>query len=60
MQNELGFFFYLTAHVLQEFWNIRNPQRLLSSLHLPQFVLTSSDTPTCRQLLAMPRALGSD
>ena len=33
MQNELGFF-YLSAHVLQEFWNIKNPQRLLSSLQV--------------------------
>jgi len=59
MQNELGFF-YLAARVLQGFWNIKNPQRLLSSLQLPWFVLTSRDTRPCRQLPAMPRARGSD
>lgn len=58
MQNELGLF-YVTAHVLQEFRNIKNPLRLLSSLQLPWFILTSSNTPTCRQLLAVPRALGA-
>lgn len=57
MQNKLGFF-YLTAHVLQEFWNIKNPLRLLSSLQLPWFILTRSNTPTCRQPWAVPRALG--
>lgn len=56
MQNKLGFF-NLTAHVLQDFLNIKNPRRLLSSLQLPWFILTSSDTPTCRWLLAI---LGRD